>query len=164
MISACGTSTYKFLKFCTRIGQRYTGKNLSFVKDSKGLVKSPRGKNINPDETIVSLDVSALFTSIPVPVTLEVINRKPTAHIVQEGLQAFLDHSHSIPKDKIISLLELVLNNCVFFQHKFYKQFPGAAMGSSVSPVIANICMEYFEELALGPQCPIPTPWWERCG
>ena len=35
-------------------------------------------------------------------------------------------------------------------------------MGSPVSPVIANIYMEYFEELALEPQCPIPTPWWKR--
>ena len=35
-------------------------------------------------------------------------------------------------------------------------------MGSPVSPVIANIYMEYFEELVLGPQCPIPTPWWKR--
>ena len=34
-------------------------------------------------------------------------------------------------------------------------------MGSPGS-VIANIYMEYFEELALGPQCPIPTPWWKR--
>ena len=33
---------------------------------------------------------------------------------------------------------------------------------SPVSPVIANIYMEYFEELALGPKCPIPTPWWKR--
>ena len=93
----------------------------------------------------------------------EVINRKLSNHISQEGLQAFLEHSHSIPKDKIISLLELVLNNCVFsFQHKFYKQLQGAAIGSPVSPVIANIYMEYFEELALGPQCPIPIPWWQR--
>ena len=38
----------------------------------------------------------------------------------------------------------------------------GAVMGSPVSPVIANIYMEYFEELTLGPQCPIPTPWWKR--
>ena len=59
-------------------------------------------------------------TSIPVPVALEVINRKITTHISQVGLQAFLEHSHNIPKDKIIALLELVLNNCVFsFQHKF---------------------------------------------
>ena len=35
-------------------------------------------------------------------------------------------------------------------------------MGSPASPVIANIYMEFFEELALGPQCPIPTPWWKR--
>ena len=35
-------------------------------------------------------------------------------------------------------------------------------MGSLVSPVIANSYMECFEELALGPQCPIPTSWWKR--
>ena len=35
-------------------------------------------------------------------------------------------------------------------------------MGSLVSTVIANIYIEYFEELALGPQCPIPTPWRKR--
>ena len=97
------------------------------------------------------------------PYTPEVINRKLATHISQEGLQAFLEHSHSIPKDKIISLLQLALNNCVFsFQHKFYKQLQGAAIGSPISPAIANIYMEYFEELALGPQWTIPTPWWKR--
>ena len=35
-------------------------------------------------------------------------------------------------------------------------------MGSPVLPVIANIYIEYVEELAPGPQCPIPTPWWKR--
>ena len=31
-------------KFLTRILQRYTGKNVSFVKDSKGLAESLKGK------------------------------------------------------------------------------------------------------------------------
>ena len=31
-------------------------------------------------------------------------------------------------------------------------------MGSPISPGIANVYMVYFEELALGPQCNIPTP------
>ena len=31
-------------------------------------------------------------------------------------------------------------------------------MGSPVSPVIANIYMEYFEELALGHNAPSPHP------
>ena len=35
-------------------------------------------------------------------------------------------------------------------------------MGSPVSPVIVNIYMEYFEEMVLGPQCSIPTPWCKR--
>ena len=100
--------------------QKYTGKNFSFVKDSKGLAESLIGKTINPDKTIVSFVVSALFTSIQVPVALEVINRKLITYISQEGLQASLEHSITITKDKIIALLQLVLKNSVFtFQHKF---------------------------------------------
>ena len=143
-------------RFC-RVTQE---KIFSFLKDSKGLAESLKKKNINPDKTIVSFDASALFTSIPVQVALEVKKRKLTIHVSQQGPQTFLEHSHNIPKDKIISLLELVLNKCLFTsQHKFYKQLQGATMGSPATPVIANIYMEYFEKLALGPQCPIPTPW-----
>ena len=31
-----------------------------------------------------------------------------------------------------------------------------------ISPVIVNIYMKYFEELALGFALPIPIPWWKR--
>ena len=104
-----------------------------------------------------------LFTYISVPVDLEVINRKCTEHMSQEEMENFLEHTCFIPKDKLISLLALVLKNYVFsFMGKSYQQLQGAAMSSSVSPVIANIYMEYFEVMALGPQCPIPTPWWKR--
>ena len=67
-------------KFLTKILQRYTGKNF-FVKDNKGLGDSFKGKSINSDDTLISFDVIALLTSIPVPVTLEVINKKLTDHI-----------------------------------------------------------------------------------
>ena len=35
-------------------------------------------------------------------------------------------------------------------------------MGSPVSPVIANIYMEYFEKSVLGSLHPITTSWWKR--
>ena len=84
---------------------------------------------------------------------LEVINRKFTEHITQTGKENFQEHIYFIPKDKVISLLELVLNNSVFsIQGKFYQQLQGVAKGSTVPPVIPNIYMKYFEEMVLGPQ------------
>ena len=35
-------------------------------------------------------------------------------------------------------------------------------MGSPCSPVVANIYMEYFEDLALGPELSIPVKEWKR--
>ena len=46
---------------------------------------------------------------------------------------------------------------------KFYKQLQGAAMDSPVSPVIANIYMEYFESLAIS-SSPTLIKWWFRYG
>ena len=46
--------------------QQYFGNNSSFVKDSKGLPEFLKEQKVALDETLVSFDVTALFTSIPV--------------------------------------------------------------------------------------------------
>ena len=91
IVSACGTSTYKLAKSLTRIIQQYCGNNFSFIKDSKGLAKGLRDIKVAPDETLVSFNVRAFFTSILVPVTLEVTNRKFTEHMSQEQMENFLE-------------------------------------------------------------------------
>ena len=46
---------------------------------------------------------------------------------------------------KILELLEFCLFNIYFlFQGQFYEQTQGAAMGFPVSPVVANLYMEFF--------------------
>ena len=56
----------------------------------------------------------------------------------------------------IILLLEFCLKNTYFsFQDQFYEQVEGAAMGSPVSPIVANLYMEYLEQKALSTA---PTP------
>ena len=45
----------------------------------------------------------------------------------------------------IILLLEFCLKNTYFsFQGQFYEQVEGAAVGSPVSPIVANLYMEYL--------------------
>ena len=52
--------------------------------------------------------------------------------------------------ENIILLLEFCLKNTYFsFQGQFYEQVEGAAMGSPVSPIVANLYMEYLEQKAL---------------
>ena len=71
IVSACGTATYSTVKFITTILQNYCGKTSSFVKDSTNFIKKIKHLSINPEEeTLVSLNVSAVFTNIPVPVAL----------------------------------------------------------------------------------------------
>ena len=48
--------------------------------------------------------------------------------------------------NNIILLLEFCLKNMYFsFQDQFYEQVKGAARGSMVSPIVANLYREYFE-------------------
>ena len=62
----------------------------------------------------------------------------------------------------IILLLEFCLKNAYFsFQDQFYEQVEGAAMGSPVSPIVANLYMEYLEQKALS-TAPNPPRFWHR--
>ena len=155
IVSACGTTTYNSAKFISNILQNYCGKTSSFVKDSTYFIKKIKHLPINPEETLVSFDVSALFTSTLVPAVLQVINSKISTC-------TSFNNVCKIPIEKFFKLLELTITNCIFcFNKKSYKQLQGAAMGSIVSPVIANIYMEYFESLAI-PSSPTLIKWWFR--
>ena len=140
----------------------------SFVKDSKGFSQHLRSAHFGKDEELVSFNVSAFFTSTPVPTALEVINQLFTEHIEDPEARSkyngsFERNSVGLKKNEIMNLLMLVLENCVFsFQGNFFKKLHSVAMGSPCSPVVANIYMEYFKYMALGPELPIPIKEWKR--
>ena len=161
IVSACGTSTYNLAKYLTKILKVYIGHSSSFVKDSKDLMDKLQSIKLQDNEELVSFDVSALFTSIPVNQTLDVINQLIILHQTDMDFKykvgkAWYEVADHLDREDVIALLKVVLNKCVFsFQGKFYKQLHGVAMGSPCSPVVANIYKEYFEKRALGPELPV---------
>ena len=88
----------------------------------------------------MSYDVSALFTSIAIDPAIKTIKK----HLEEDQ---DLSKRTSMTVDHIISLLEFCLRNTYFsFQGRYYEQTEGAAMGSPISSLVANLFMEEFEK------------------
>ncbi|KFD55864.1 hypothetical protein M513_03303 [Trichuris suis] len=92
---------------------------------------------------MVSYDVKDLFTSIPIPRTLTI-------------LQSLLDSDTSLGERTKLSPFQIVKlvsfcmreGNYFRFQGNFFRQNDGAPMGSPLSPVLAELFMEHLEQTA----------------
>ena len=123
------------------------------VKNSMEFTEEIKKMKLEEGECITSYDVSALFTSIPIPSALDIINNK-----LQDDTD--LHNRTKMSTHNIIELLDFCLNNTFFiFQGVFYQQIKGAAMGSPVSPIVANIFMKAFEARALATALHPPKLW-----
>ena len=119
------------------------GQSPHHLKNTQHFVQQLKGKKLEPGEVITSFDVNALFTSVPVQPAIQIVKQR-----LQQDTTLPQKTSMSIPQ--ITSLLEFCLTNPYFvFQGMYYEQVQGAAMGSPISPIIANIFMGEFEVKAL---------------
>ena len=101
----------------------------------------------------VSFDVTSLFTNVPIEEAVRVIRDKPRED------EDLVERTPLSP-DRVAELLSLCLKSIYFsFGGEFYEQRQGAAMGSPVSAVVANLYMEFFEELALESAPSRPRLW-----
>ena len=129
--------------------------DILFLIPRMQFAKEVADMGISDDEVMVSFDVVSLFTAIPVNKAFEYIRDKlindNTLHL-RTGLNT----------DDIISLLEFTLSNNYFvYNNCIYKQIHGCAMGSPVSPIVANLCMEVIQELAISTPS-VPPKVWKR--
>ncbi|XP_047984696.1 uncharacterized protein LOC125225163 [Leguminivora glycinivorella] len=145
IVSQIGSPSYHLAKHVAGVLQTLVGKTTSFVKDSRHFIDIVKTIKLEPEEIMVSFDVESLFTNVPLRECLGIVKTKLVENGHPEGY---------------VTLLEHCLEGNYFLYHgQFYLQVDGVAMGSPVAPVIANIWMEHFEELALRSGPPVITLW-----
>ncbi|XP_041460800.1 uncharacterized protein LOC121411955 [Lytechinus variegatus] len=155
IVSCVSSFAYNTSKYLADILAPLVGSNGHAVHNSASFVDFLRSETIQEHEVMVSFDVVSLFTNVPIDAACKVaLSRLERDESLPERTQ--------LSPAQVTELLSFVLQSTYFmFAGNFYEQQEGAAMGSPVSAVIANLFMEAFEERALSscpPDC-APRVW-----
>ena len=143
IVSSIGTVTCETSKDLARILKPLVGKSPHHVKNTQDFLEQIKGIQLHPDQCIMSYDMKALFSSVPT---------QPATNIIKKLLEEDQELQNRTPMSvgNIICLIEFCLNSTYFmFQGKYFEQVEGAAMGSPISPIVANLYMENFEVEAI---------------
>ena len=126
------------------------GKSERHIQNSGDFVDKVKNLEMPPGQKLLAYDVSALFTSIPLPYAIKAVR-------IELDEDPKLQDCTPLSRERILGLLRFCLNTTYFtYSGMIYKQKHGAAMGSPVSPIIANLYVEGFEEILLFVQPPTP--------
>ena len=142
-------------KELAKILKPLVGKSPHHINSTQDFVEQVKHITLVPGECLSSYDVSALFTSVPVD---------PALNITKD----LLEKDHTLKERTVLAVSDIILllefclkNTYFFFQDHLYEKVEGAAMGSPVSPIVANLYMEYLEQKALRT---VPNPQGSGAG
>ena len=132
------------------------GRTEHHVKNIQDFVSKVKDRKLEEGWTIVSYDVVSLFTCIPIEGAVSAVRE-----LLEKDTELHTRTAMSV--NQICRLVEMCLS-CSYFlcDGKYYKQKHGCAMGSPLSPIVVNIYMERFEQLALRTYQGIPPALWVR--
>ncbi|PFX12961.1 hypothetical protein AWC38_SpisGene23002 [Stylophora pistillata] len=97
---------------------------------------------LNPNDILVSYDVCALFTNVPLDETIEIIAEKAFKN-------NWFNETHglNLTKTGLTELLRIATKDQLFqFDGQLYEQVDGVAMGSPLGPLMANVFLCSIEE------------------
>ena len=153
MVSSHASVTYGVAKVLTTILKPLFGKSSHHVHSTQDSAEQANKVTLLLGECLSSYDITALFISVPVD---------PALGIIKDLLEKdnTLKEGTVLPVKDMILSLEFCLKNTYFsFQGQYYEQVEGAAMGSPLRPIVANLYMEYFEQKSSN-YCTHPLKIW----
>ncbi|CAJ0929381.1 unnamed protein product, partial [Ranitomeya imitator] len=109
----------------------------SYVRDTSDLLQKVDGVVVEQGTILGSIDVEALYSSIPHSMGLKALE-----YYLRTRAVFFEKHSKFV-----VELMEFVLtHNYFLFNGKYFHQLRGTAMGCSCAPSYANLLLGWWEE------------------
>jgi hypothetical protein len=154
IVSSIDSPTYRLSKYILPILTPLFGDSFSYIKNSGDFLEKLKDIQIVHSNVMVSYDVKSLFTNVPVAEMLTIVKGKLES---DNGLK----ERTKMPVGTIMELLTVCVENSYFqVNDKFYQQSSGLPMGGVLSPLLSNIYMDFFEQLALSSFDKTPKCWF----
>lgn len=152
VVSYVGSPLYNLSKFLAKLLDHIFERDERYIKDSFEFVDSLKNILVPKGYILVSLDVTSLFTNIPISLAIELI-KKYWVRVEQ--------HTR-LNLAEFLRLFELCVDNSFFkFEEKIYKQVFGLGMGNCLAPVVSDIVMSELQDSCLG-ALPFSVPVFKR--
>lgn len=137
MIACTKSPTFHLAKHTHSLLQKtYKYTENRSLKNLDDLIEKLKNETIPDTATLISFDVTSMYTHIPT---------KETIHIIERHLQSQGDMPAAHIQE-ISTILKLVTEQNYFsVNNKFYSQQEGLPMGSPISGLLANIFMNHIE-------------------
>jgi hypothetical protein len=129
IVSANGYPTEQILEFIDFHLRPFVENHPSHIKDTTDYLKIMENLTIPENTTLLTMDVSSLYTNIPHDNIIAACRKIWEQRTVQEP-----------STECVVEILTLVLkNNNVTFDGNHYLQINGTAMGTKMAPSYANL-------------------------
>ncbi|XP_072021516.1 uncharacterized protein [Amphiura filiformis] len=148
IVDYTSTIGYETSRWLADILAPMVGNSTHHVLNSKSLAEELVDVVIEEGDILNSHDVVSLFTCTPINKVLDIVKER----LQKEGWLKEYNKSHgfNLTTEDVVQLLDFILSTTYFtFRGNIYRQLFGAAMGSPVSPLAANIFMEHLEDIAI---------------
>ena len=141
ILSATGTYNFNLAKWLEE-KLKPLSVNEYTITDVFEFADEIRSNPMNEEDILVSYDVTALFTNVPLSETIDILVDKA---FTNDWFNQTYDLN--LEKEELTQLLEVATTNQLFqFDGQLYEQTDGVAMGSPLGPLMANVFMCHLED------------------